>query len=138
MTYTAVDNPEMLRALGGDLLLYDLYVSSFDDGFGRTFALYSETGRMSDGITITRCGSCAALTFDLVEHVEWHEMMRREMQERAPKFGLDWTCIAHGDSCTKSGLDWDCSQCCAGGVYPGPDGRRHSMKCRLVNEGEQL
>jgi hypothetical protein len=24
-------------------------------------------------------------------------------------FGIDWTCVAHGDDCPKSGLDWDCA-----------------------------
>jgi hypothetical protein len=27
-----------------------------------------------------------------------------------PKFGVDWTCEAHGDTCAKQGLDWDCSK----------------------------
>jgi hypothetical protein len=24
-------------------------------------------------------------------------------------FGVDWTCVSHGDGCPKAGLDWDCT-----------------------------
>jgi hypothetical protein len=34
--------------------------------------------------------------------------------------------------------DWKSCRHCDGGVYPGHDGLKHSMKCEIVNRGEQL
>lgn len=52
----------------------DPYVSDFDGGEPRYFALVDDEGNVIPGsaVGIVRCGVCAGAVFDLDQHRRWH------------------------------------------------------------------
>jgi len=36
------------------------------------------------------------------------DMIASNWIPRPAEFGVDWTCPAHGNECSRAGLDWDC------------------------------